>query len=192
MQEPFKIFDQWYQEALKKCPEPTAMALATVGEDGIPSNRMVLLKDFDESGFVFYTNLTSTKGKELAQSPGAALCFHWLEMEKQVRIRGPVVQVSDEEADEYFASRPKQSQIGAWASKQSQEMEGKLDLEKRVAKYALKFNIGKIPRPKFWSGFRVIPTTIEFWQKKPFRLHQRQIFKREDANSDWTSGYHFP
>ncbi len=166
------------------------MALATVGADGMPSLRMVLLKDFNERGFVFYTNYESRKGGELLAHPMAALLFHWKSLRRQVRIEGPVEQVTDAEADDYFASRPRQAQIGAWASEQSRPLEGRFVLEKRVAEYALKFNIGKVPRPPHWSGFRILPRRFEFWQDGPFRLHDRLIYQVD--GKEWRTERLFP
>lgn len=189
---PFDLFREWLADAEKTEPnDPNAMALATVGADGMPSVRMVLLKGFDEQGFVFYTNLSSQKGHELAAHPKAALCFHWKSLKRQVRVEGLVTPVSEEEADAYFASRARDSRIGAWASKQSQRMDGRFELEQRVAKYALKFNIGKVPRPPFWSGFRITPQKIEFWRDKPFRLHERNVFTRT-AEGGWETSILFP
>lgn len=181
---PLELFASWYQEAGQDSSirEPTAMSLATVGEDGDPDIRIVLLKGFDESGFVFYTNLESTKAKQLEKHPAAAMDFHWMPLSKQVRIRGSIEPVSDAEADEYFQTRPKESQIGAWASKQSQPLEGRLTLEKRVAKYTARYGIGEVPRPDFWSGFRLKPKSLEFWLKQPFRLHDRLLYTREQSN----------
>jgi len=171
--DPFALFHQWMEEAASTpaINDATAMTLATVDEAGMPCARIVLLKGLDERGFVFYTNKTSVKGRHLAAHPKAALCFHWMPLDKQVRVEGTVESVTDEEADAYFATRPRQSQIGAWASKQSQPYGERLELEKRLAKYTAKFGIGAVPRPPFWSGFRVLPTRIEFWLKQPFRLH---------------------
>lgn len=189
---PFALFQDWLHEAEKTEPnDPNAMAIASVGADGMPSVRMVLLKGFDERGFVFYTNLESQKGHELLAHPKAALCFHWKSLKRQVRIEGEVSLVSDAEADAYFDSRARDSRIGAWASKQSQPMSGRFDLEQRVAQFALKFNIGKIPRPDFWSGFRVRPTKIEFWTDKPFRLHERVVYQT-DAHGTWSTQILFP
>ncbi|WP_018604690.1 pyridoxamine 5'-phosphate oxidase [Uliginosibacterium gangwonense] len=189
---PFDLFRNWLAEAEKTEPnDPNAMALATVGADGMPSVRMVLLKGFDEQGFVFYTNLSSQKGQELAAHPKAALCFHWKSLKRQIRVEGLVTPVSEEEADAYFASRARDSRIGAWASKQSHPMQGRFELEQRVAQYALKFNIGKVPRPPFWSGFRVTPQKIEFWRDKPFRLHERNVFTRT-AEGGWATSTLFP
>lgn len=189
---PFELFQQWLDEAGKTEPnDPNAMAIASVGADGMPSVRMVLLKGFDERGFVFYTNLESQKGQELAAHPKAALCFHWKSLKRQVRVEGNVEPVSKEEADAYYASRARDSRIGAWASKQSHRMQGRFELEQRVAKYALKFGIGEIPRPEFWSGFRVVPSKIEFWRDKPFRLHERVIYL-PDGKDGWTTQILFP
>jgi pyridoxamine 5'-phosphate oxidase len=165
--------------------EPSAMNLATAGSDGRPTSRVVLLKSFDDRGFVFYTNYSSRKAADLEATPFAALNFIWHETGRQVRVEGRVEKVSDEESDAYFASREKKSQIGAWASKQSSEIEGKLDFEKRIAKYSLKYGVSKVPRPPFWGGFRVIPDLIEFWVKKDFRLHERRIYSRIDSD-EWS------
>lgn len=173
--DPYTLFAAWFDEA-KQCSaiaEPDAMILSTVDRDYLPDSRVVLLKDFSDRGFVFFTNLTSAKARELAEIPKAALNFHWMPLDKQVRVRGTVEPVSEAEADEYFAQRPKQSQIGAWASKQSQPYTERLEFERRIAKYSAKFAIGKVPRPDFWSGFRVLPSHIEFWLKQPYRLHDR-------------------
>jgi pyridoxamine 5'-phosphate oxidase len=164
-------------------PEPTAFALATVGDGGRPSIRMVLLKHVDRAGFVFYTNLESRKGRELRENPRAAMTFHWAPMERQVRIEGDVSPVSAEEADEYFATRPRGSQIGAWASQQSRPIASSGDLERRVAEFHAKFEGMEVPRPPFWSGFRLTPSVIEFWKGKPNRLHDRQLFVRD--GTDW-------
>ncbi len=191
---PIAIFEAWYALAQIHEPNlPDAVSLATVDRDGQPNARMVLLKGFDDRGFVFYTNLDSQKGHELREVPKAALCFHWKSIKKQIRIQGVTEQVSDEEADAYFATRAKDSQIGAWASKQSHILEGRFELEKRVAKYAAKYAVKKIDRPDFWSGFRVIPTRIEFWQEQSFRLHDRFVFTRRDPNAaDWIKDRLYP
>lgn len=161
--------------------DASAMSLSTIGPDGIPDSRMVLLKGVSEGGFVFYTNLQSTKGQQLSANPVAALCFHWKSLERQVRLRGHVEPVTTEEADAYFKSRARESRIGAWASEQSRPLEDSLALEKRVALFAAKFAVGEIPRPPHWSGFRLIPVSIEFWIARPFRLHERLRFERQDA-----------
>lgn len=186
-------FQQWLGEAGELEPnDPNAMSLATVDADGMPSVRMVLLKDVDARGFVFYTNLGSQKARELMANPRAALCFHWKSLKRQVRVQGLAEPVSAAEADAYFASRARDSRIGAWASKQSQPMEGRFELERRVAEYALRFHIGTIPRPEFWSGFRIVPQVIEFWQDRPFRLHERVRWVRAGQDDRWTPAVLFP
>lgn len=191
MQDPFERFAQWFEEAQKSEDMAEAMSVATVDENGKPSVRMVLLKDHGPEGFTFYTNLGSRKGREIAKNPNMAFCFHWKSMARQIRIEGPVEQVSDEEADAYFASRPKDSQIGAWASKQSQPMEGRFEFEARILKYTTKFGIGEVPRPEFWSGFRLNPSRIEFWQDRKFRLHDRHIYVRND-DGGWDNETLYP
>jgi pyridoxamine 5'-phosphate oxidase len=192
--DPFGLFRQWMADAEKSEPEdPNAMALATADASGVPSVRMVLLKGIDDRGFVFYTNLESRKGVQLGQNPNAALCFHWKSLKRQVRVEGPVEVVSDAEADEYYHSRPRGSQIGAWASRQSRPLEGRWELEKRVAEFTAKHAIGTIPRPPHWSGFRVLPHRIEFWHDRPFRLHDRVVFHRAAAPDEgWTTERLFP
>jgi pyridoxamine 5'-phosphate oxidase len=178
--DPFARFEAWMAEASKsEVNDPNAVCLATSTPDGRPSARMVLLKGVDTRGFVFYTNLESRKGGELAANPQAALCFHWKTLQRSVRVEGPVEPVSDAEADAYYESRHRSSRIGAWASQQSRPLEGRFALEKRVAEFTLKFGLGTIPRPAFWSGFRVLPQRMEFWQDMPFRLHQRDVFLKD-------------
>ncbi len=178
---PLTLFEAWFAEAKGSEPnDPNAMALAAVGEDGMPSLRMVLLKGYDEAGFVFFTNLESRKGRQILAHPKAALLFHWKSLRRQVRIEGPVSPVSDAEADAYFDSRPRSSQIGAWASEQSRPLESRFELEKRVARFAAKHGFGKVPRPPHWSGLRVAPRLYEFWQDGAFRLHDRLVYLREE------------
>lgn len=189
--EPFDLFAAWMKEATAKEPnDPDAMNLATVDAEGRPSSRMVLLKAVDERGFVFYTNLESRKGCDLAANPHVALCFHWKTLRRQVRVEGPVEPVTPEEADAYFASRARGSQIGAWASQQSRPLEGRFALERRVAEFTAKFGLGRVPRPAHWSGFRVLPQRIEFWKDKPFRLHDRSVYLRE--GEAWATEKLFP
>ncbi len=191
--EPFALFADWFAKAEDAEPnDPNAMALATVDPDGMPNVRMVLLKGVDARGFVFYTNLESAKGQELAAGPKAALCMHWKSLERQVRVRGPVEPVSDAEADEYYASRHRSSRIGAWASKQSRPLESRFALEKEVARFTAKYAIGEIPRPEHWSGFRIRPVYFEFWRSGTFRLHDRLVFSRPTPDAAWTTARLYP
>jgi pyridoxamine 5'-phosphate oxidase len=191
--EPLRLFAAWFAEAKRSEPvNPDAMTLATVDREGLPNARMVLLKGFDERGFVFYTNRDSIKGHELADEPKAALTFYWKSLQRQVRLRGTVETVSNEEADAYFASRSRMAQIGAWASKQSAALESRLAFEKAIARFTAKFAIGTVPRPSYWSGYRVVPNEIEFWQERPFRLHDRISFSRANLNVPWTKTRLYP
>jgi pyridoxamine 5'-phosphate oxidase len=194
--EPFARFGELLARARAEAEirEPTAMSVATVGEDGRPSIRMVLLKDFDERGFVFYTNLGSRKARDLKGNPHAALCFHWQPFEVQVRIEGRVEQVSDAEADAYYASRPRGSRVGAWASIQSTPLPSYDVLVRRVEELDARFGAtGEIPRPPFWSGFRVVPSAIEFWQGRPSRLHERDVYTLQPGDPpQWSVGLLFP
>ena len=184
--DPFALFGQWFEEAKKKEPnDANAMALATVDAGGLPDVRMVLLKDFDAAGFVFYTNTESAKGAELAANPKAALNFHWKSLRRQVRVRGLVEPVSAAEADAYFATRARDAQIGAWASDQSRPLDGPLALQKKVAEQAARFGFGAVPRPPHWSGYRIVPVAIEFWRDKAFRLHERLAFSRPAPGGAW-------
>ena len=189
--DPFALFAEWLEAAAKSEPnEPNAMTLATVDADGLPDARMVLLKGVDDGGFVFYTNLQSAKGLELAANPKAALVFHWKSLRRQVRVRGAVSPVTDSEADEYFATRARPARIGAWASDQSREMPSRMALAERVAQVGVKFGIRKVTRPPHWSGYRVTPSSIEFWRDRPFRLHERLLFVR--GAEGWAAKRLFP
>jgi pyridoxamine 5'-phosphate oxidase len=190
-EDPIALFQMWLEGAAASgLEEPTAMTVATVDPDGYPDARLLLLKGVDARGFVFFTNMESPKAQSLLCDPRAALCFYWMPLDEQVRVRGRAEVVSDEEADAYFATRPRLSQISAWASKQSQRMQGYFELEAEVAKAALRFGIGKIPRPPFWSGFRVVPERIEFWTGKPFRRHRRIVYER--VPDGWRKQWLYP
>ena len=197
--EPFALFEAWFTEATAHEPnDPNAFALATVDVSGLPNVRMVLLKALDppahpDRGFVFYTNFESAKGTELLASRKAALDFHWKSLRRQVRIRGLVSVVSDAEADAYFATRPRGSRLGAWASQQSRPLESRFALEKAVATVTARYPLGEIPRPPYWSGFRVTPLEMEFWHDRPFRLHERVRFRRGDAAAEaWSKQRLYP
>lgn len=191
---PFDLFQSWMEDAKAKEPnDANAMSVATADGQGAPNVRILLLKGHDEQGFVFYTNFESKKGEELQTNPQAALCFHWKSLLRQVRIRGPVEQVSDAEADAYYHSRPEGSRIGAWASRQSRPLDSRAELERAVAEYTRRFSNAEIPRPPYWSGFRVKPLSIEFWQDGPFRLHDRIVFSRNSPESElWQKTRLFP
>lgn len=189
--DPISLFGVWLGEAeASEANDPNAMALATVDQDGLPDARMVLLKGHDADGFVFFTNLESAKGRELSANPKAAALFHWKSLERQVRVRGAVSAVSAAEADAYFASRARGSRIGAWASQQSRPLESRFALEKAVALYTAKYPIGDIPRPPYWSGFRLVPSSMEFWKSGAFRLHQRVVFRR--VGDSWEKQLLYP
>jgi len=191
--DPFALFGEWLEDAKKKEPnDANAMALATADAHGAPDVRMVLLKDVSGNGFVFYSNAESRKGQQLAANAQAALCFHWKSLRRQVRVSGAVQSVSAEEADAYFATRAKDSQIGAWASDQSRPMEGRFELEGRIAKAAAKYGLGKTPRPQHWIGWRIVPNRIEFWRDRPFRLHDRLEFARSAPTEPWTTRRLYP
>ncbi|MGL4494342.1 MAG: pyridoxamine 5'-phosphate oxidase [Beijerinckiaceae bacterium] len=191
--DPFALFAQWFALAEQSEPnDPNGMAIATADEAGLPNVRMVLMKEWDAQGFVFYTNMESQKGRELIANPQAAAVFHWKSLRRQVRIRGPVETVTDAEADAYFQSRPRDSRIGAWASQQSRPLESRFALEKAVAVHAAKYAVGTVPRPPYWTGQRIKPLYIEFWQDKPFRLHDRLIFRRDKPGAAWDKTRFYP
>ncbi len=196
--EPFSLFEKWYGEAERhEQNDPNAMALATVDADGLPNVRMVLLKGLDavgssDRGFVFYTNYESAKGREILAAPKAAIVFHWKSLRRQVRVRGIITKVSSQEADAYFATRPRGAQIGAWASQQSRPLESRFALEKAVALQAAKFHIGKVPRPPHWSGFRLSPLEMEFWYGRASRLHERVAFCRQTTDGRWSKTRLYP
>ena len=189
--DPLRLFQEWFAEARdREKGDATAMALATADATGRPAVRMVLLKQADARGFVFYTNLGSPKAEDLRANPRAELCFHWPVLERQVRIAGSVEAVAEAEADAYFATRPRLSQLGAWASHQSRPMNGRYELEQAVARETMRFGVGVVPRPLFWSGFRLVPTLMEFWHQRPFRHHDRQRYTR--AGGAWHHEWLFP
>jgi pyridoxamine 5'-phosphate oxidase len=191
--EPLRLFAAWFSDATRAEPaDPSAMTLATVDAEGLPNARMVLLKGFDEQGFVFYTNLDSQKGRELDGNAKAALVFHWKSLSRQVRLRGSVERVEDHVADAYFATRPRLAQVGAWASKQSAPLESRMAFEKAVALQMARFAVGTIPRPPNWSGYRLRPQVIEFWQDRPYRLHDRIEFHRAEAGEPWRKTRLYP
>ncbi|MGD9815770.1 MAG: pyridoxamine 5'-phosphate oxidase [Hyphomonadaceae bacterium] len=191
--EPFALFELWFKDAKEKEPsDPNGMALATADASGFPDVRMVLMKGFDHSGFVFYTNAESAKGRQLEENARAAVAFYWKSLRRQVRVRGTIEPVSDAEADAYFRSRDRGARLGAWASRQSRPLEDRLALEKRIAEYALKYGVGEVPRPEYWRGYRLVPLSIEFWRDRPFRLHDRLQFTRTDAASPWVKSRLYP
>ena len=191
--EPFALFDAWFAEARdKEINDPSAMALATIDPDGLPNVRMVLMKGHDERGFVFYTNRQSAKGCELDASWKAAANFHWKSLRRQVRVRGIVEEVTSAESDAYFASRPRDARIGAWASEQSRALDSRFAFEKAIAAVALKYPIGDVPRPPHWIGYRIRPVEMEFWHDRPFRLHDRVVFRRQSPEGGWTKQRLFP
>ena len=192
-EEPFALFAAWFADAQASEPaDPNAMALATVDAEGLPNVRMVLMKGYDQSGFVFYTNTASQKGRELAATSRAALSFHWKSLKRQVRLRGSVEPVSAAEADAYFATRPRLAQIGAWASQQSQPLESRLAFEKAIALQTAKHALGTVPRPPYWSGYRLAPLIMEFWHDRPYRLHDRIEFRRDDIGAPWRKTRLYP
>ncbi len=192
-EEPFALFAEWFAEACKSEPnDPNAMALSTVDASGLPDVRMVLMKGYDSDGFVFYSHIASQKGRELAANPKAGLLFHWKSLRRQVRIRGTVSQVSEAEADAYFATRPKQAQLGAWASKQSEPLESRFAFEQAIAKFAAKYGLTTVPRPPGWSGWRIAPLAFEFWHDRPFRLHDRIEFRRAAPTAPWSKARLYP
>jgi pyridoxamine 5'-phosphate oxidase len=191
--EPFALFERWFKDAKEKEPnDPNGLALATVDASGMPDVRMVLMKGFEDGGFVFYTNAESAKGRQLEANPRAAVCFHWKSLQRQVRARGVIEPVSDADADAYFQSRDRGARLGAWASTQSRPLEDRLALEKRIAEFALKYGLGDVPRPPHWRGYRLVPLSFEFWRNRPFRLHDRLVFTRETVSGAWNKARLYP
>jgi pyridoxamine 5'-phosphate oxidase len=191
--DPFGLFAEWFGDAKKSEPnDPNAMALSTVDDEGLPNVRMVLMKDFDERGFVFYTNFESQKGQEILSTGKAAVVFHWKSLRRQVRVRGLTEQVSDVEADVYFKSRPRDSRIGAWASQQSRPITKTMEFETAIAMHTARFGIADVPRPAHWSGFRIKPLAMEFWHDRPFRLHDRVVFRRPKPEGEWSKARLYP
>jgi len=191
--EPFALFERWFKDAKAKEPnDPNGMALATADASGFPDVRMVLMKGFDRHGFVFYSNAESAKGRQLEANARAAVVFHWKSLRRQIRVRGVIEPVSDAETDAYFRSRDRGARLGAWASQQSRPLEDRLALEKRIAEYALKYGVGEVPRPDYWRGYRLVPLSIEFWRDRPFRLHDRLVFARNDVGSPWAKTRLYP
>jgi pyridoxamine 5'-phosphate oxidase len=192
-EDPLALFAEWFAEAVKAEPnDPSAMSLATVDAGGLPDVRMVLMKGYDAAGFVFYSHIASPKGHELAANPKAALLFHWKSLRRQVRIRGTASRVTDAEADAYFATRPRQAQIGAWASKQSQPLESRFAFEQAIARIAARHIVGEVPRPPGWGGWRIAPLQFEFWHDRPYRLHDRIEFRRAAPNQAWSKARLYP
>lgn len=190
--EPFALFERWFKEAKEKEPnDPNGMALATADADGFPDVRMVLLKAVD-TGFVFYTNTESAKGQQLEANPRAAIVLHWKSLRRQVRVRGQIEPVTDAESDAYFQSRDRGARLGAWASQQSRPLEDRLALEKRIAEFAAKYGLGEVPRPDYWRGYRLVPLSFEFWRDRPFRLHDRLVFRREAPGQGWSKQRLYP
>jgi pyridoxamine 5'-phosphate oxidase len=191
--EPFQLFERWFKEAKEKEPrDPNAMALSTVDAQGFPDVRMVLLKSADRQGFVFYTNADSAKGRQLEANARAAIVLYWKSLNRQIRARGIIEQVSDAEADAYFQSRDRGARLGAWASEQSRPLPDRLALEKRIAEFALKYGVGEVPRPAHWRGYRLKPLAIEFWRDRPFRLHDRSVFTRAEPGAEWSKSRLYP
>jgi pyridoxamine 5'-phosphate oxidase len=191
--EPFQLFERWFKEAKEKEPrDPNAMALSTVDAQGFPDVRMVLLKSADRQGFVFYTNAESAKGRQLEANARAAIVLYWKSLNRQIRARGIIEQVSDAEADAYFQSRDRGARLGAWASEQSRPLPDRLALEKRIAEFALKYGVGEVPRPAHWRGYRLKPLAIEFWRDRPFRLHDRSVFTRAEPGAEWSKSRLYP